>query len=713
MHYTNALLDCLVIFTKLYHKPFSAEALTSGLPVDDESNTPELFSVKKSSSNFSRASARAGLSSRLVKRKLIDIPDMVLPCILVLEHKNACILESIDRETNTATIILKELPDAVETMTLDQLDEVYLGYAFYIKKEHNYEESSLLQHKKENKHWFWHTLLYSKSIYRDVLIASFVINLFVLAAPLFTMNVYDRVVPNSAIETMWVLAIGVVVIYFLDMVLKFLRTYYLEIAGKKSDIIMSSILFEKVLNLKMSERPNSVGSFASNLKEFDSIRSFFTSSTLSSLIDLPFTIIFLSVTYYIAGFIIIVPIVIMSIILLYTLSVRKPLQRSIESTYAASAYKNAVLIESLGNLETIKLLGSSGHAQYKWEEATGDIATKSLKSKLISNSITTLTSFFIQLNTVAVLLIGVYLIDENLLSMGGLIASVILTSRAITPIGQVASLLSSYEQTHTALNSLNEIMKLPVERPEGKRFINHKEIKGKIEFKNVSFTYPNESKKSLDNVSFTINEGEKVAIIGKMGSGKSTIQKLMINLYQATEGSILLDDIEITQIDPADLRKQTAFVPQDSTLFNATLRENIVYKNPNADDKTILKAASIGTVDQFVNLHPHGFDMQIGEGGYGLSGGQKQSVNVARAFTQESPLVILDEPSNAMDNSTESILLKRLKLATHDKTVILVTHKTSMLDLVDRVIIIDQGKVIIDGEKELVMKKLQAGANSA
>ena len=709
MKYNDSLLECLVIFTKLYHKPFTAEALTAGLPVDDESATPELFSIDKSNALFSRVSKRAGFASHLLKRDLLEIPDMVMPCILVLRNKNACILESIDRVNKTAKIILHEVPESEEIISLDDLNDKYLGFTFYIKKEHHYEKNSTLRHDSKDKHWFWGTLLYSKSIYRDVLLASLIINIFVLAAPLFTMNVYDRVVPNSAIETMWVLAIGIIVIYFLDMILKFIRAYYLEIAGKKSDVIMSSILFEKVMNLKMSSRPNSIGSFASNLKEFDSIRSFFTSSTLSSLIDLPFTIIFLAVTYYIAGSIIIVPIIIMAIIFGYTMFVRKPLQESVESTYEASAYKNSVLIESLSNLETIKLLGRSGNAQYRWEEATGDIAEKGLKSKMLSNSITTLTSFFIQLNTVIVLLIGVYMIDEKILTMGGLIAAVILTSRAISPMGQVASLLSNYEQTKTALTSLNDIMKLPVERPEGKRFISRDKIEGKIEFKNVSFAYPDETKKSLDNVSFVINPGEKVGIIGKMGSGKSTLHKLMINLYEATEGSILLDDLEINQLDPADLRKQTAYVPQESTLFNATLRENIIYKNPNADDKAVLKAASIGTVDQFVNLHPLGFDMRIGEQGYGLSGGQRQSVNVARAFTNEAALCLLDEPSNSMDNTTEALLLRRMKLATQHMTVVLVTHKSSMLDMVDRLILMDQGKIIMDGEKSEVIKKLSKG----
>ncbi len=710
-HLFDPLLECLVIFTKLHHRPFSAESLTAGLPLKDQESMPKLFSIDDSKSNFSRAAKRAGFTSKLIKRDMDDIPEMVLPVILLLNDQDACILEAIDRKNNRAKIIIPDIPDGQEWINLDLLKQKYIGFTFFIKKEYTQESRVKTLDNKDYKHWFWATLKRSSDIYRDVLIASIMINLFVLAAPLFTMNVYDRVVPNNAVETMWVLAIGIMVVYCLDMILKLMRTYFLEIAGKKSDVIMSSIIFEKVMNLKMSSRPKSVGSFASNLKEFDSIRNFFTSSTVSTIIDLPFVIIFLSVTYYIAGMIVIVPLIMIILILVYSLSVKKPLQQSIESTYQAAAQKNSVLIESLVNFETIKILGAGGHAQYHWEEATGEIANKGLKSKILSASITTLTSFFIQLNTVFVLIVGVYMIEEMTLTMGGLIAAVILTSRAISPMGQVAALLANYEQTKTSYVQLNEIMNLPVERPEEKRFIYRSAFDGKIIFDDVTFTYPDEEKASLKNISFTINPGERVGIIGKMGSGKSTIQKLIMNLYQPDSGAVLVDDIDINQLDPADLRKQIAYVPQDVTLFHGTLRDNIVYKVPDAHDEAIIRASHIGLVDQFVNQHPKGYDMPIGEQGFGLSGGQRQSVTIARAFVNDSTIIMLDEPSNSMDSSTEQILLSRLKEATEDKTTIIVTHKTSLMTLVDRLIIIDNGKVAMDGPKDQVLKALKGDAN--
>ncbi len=710
-HLFDPLLECLVIFTKLHNRPFSAESLTAGLPLEDQEGMPKLFSIDNSKSNFSRAAKRAGFTSKLIKRDLDDIPEMVLPVILLLNNQDSCILEAIDKKNNKAKIIIPEIPDGQEWIDLDLLKQKYIGFTFFIKKEYMQESRVKTLDNKENKHWFWGTLKRSSDIYRDVLVASIMINLFVLAAPLFTMNVYDRVVPNSAVETMWVLAIGIMVVYCLDMILKLMRTYFLEIAGKKSDVIMSSIIFEKVMNLKMSSRPKSVGSFASHLKDFDSIRNFFTSSTVSTIIDLPFIIIFLAVTYYIADIIVIVPLIMMLLILAYSLSVKKPLQQSIESTYQAAAQKNSVLIESLVNLEAIKILGAGGHAQYHWEEATGEIANKGLKSKILSASITTLTSFFIQLNTVFVLIVGVYMIDEKTLTMGGLIAAVILTSRAISPMGQVAALLANYEQTKTSYAQLDEIMNLPVERPEEKRFIYRSAFDGKITFDDVTFTYPDEEKASLKNISFTINPGERVGIIGKMGSGKSTIQKLIMNLYQPDSGAVLIDDIDINQLDPADLRKQIAYVPQDVTLFYGTLRDNIVYKVPDAHDEAIIRASHIGLVDQFVNQHPKGYDMPIGEQGFGLSGGQRQSVTIARAFVNESTIIMLDEPSNSMDSSTEQILLSRLQEATKNKTTIIVTHKTSLMTLVDRLIIIDNGKVAMDGPKDQVLKALKGGVN--
>ena len=702
----DELLQCLVIFTKLHNNPYSADALTIGLPVKDGDEI-ELFSLKSSRSLFSRAASRAGFASTLVRKDLEQISPLVLPCILMLRGKKACILQSFSKDKKTANIITPELSTGTSTIEISKLKEEYLGYAYYLKREFVPEDTSSTKLiDAGNDHWFWGTLKRSKKIYFDVVLASFIINLFVLASPLFTMNVYDRVVPNNAVETLWVLALGVSVVYGIDLFLKFVRSYFLEIAGKKSDIIMSSILFERVMDMKFSNKPNSVGSFASNLKEFDTVRNFFSSASLAAIVDLPFAIIFLIVTYFIGSYIVLVPIIIMIAILCYTFFIKDPLQNAIKSTFEASAIKNGILIESLSSLETIKTLGASGHIQWNWEEATGEIANRSIKSKIITTSITTVTSFLVQLNTIAIIVLGVYMIQDTHLTMGGLIAAVMLSSRAIAPMGQVASLAANFEQTKTAYQSLSKIMQMPVERPEGKKFVRRNSFDGKIEFKNVSFTYPDTTKGSLDRINFVIQPGEKVGIIGKNGSGKTTLQKLILGLYSPTEGSVLIDGIDINQIDPADLRRNIGYVPQDVVLFKGTVRENIVQKAPYVDDIQIIKAAKVSGVDEYVNAHPLGFDMPVFERGDGISGGQRQSIAVARAFLLDSPIILLDEPTNSLDNTVENKLKINLKTNTANKTMLLVTHRTSMLDLVDRLIVMDNGKILLDGPRDEVLARL-------
>ncbi|MDO4875126.1 type I secretion system permease/ATPase [Campylobacter concisus] len=702
----DELLQCLVIFTKLHNNPYSADALTIGLPVKDGDEI-ELFSLKSSRSLFSRAASRAGFASTLVRKDLEQISPLVLPCILMLRGKKACILQSFSKDKKTANIITPELSTGTSTIEISKLKEEYLGYAYYLKREFVPEDTSSTKLiDAGNDHWFWGTLKRSKKIYFDVVLASFIINLFVLASPLFTMNVYDRVVPNNAVETLWVLALGVSVVYGIDLFLKFVRSYFLEIAGKKSDIIMSSILFERVMDMKFSNKPKSVGSFASNLKEFDTVRNFFSSASLAAIVDLPFAIIFLIVTYFIGSYIVLVPIIIMIAILCYTFFIKDPLQNAIKSTFEASAIKNGILIESLSSLETIKTLGASGHIQWNWEEATGEIANRSIKSKIITTSITTVTSFLVQLNTIAIIVLGVYMIQDTHLTMGGLIAAVMLSSRAIAPMGQVASLAANFEQTKTAYQSLSKIMQMPVERPEGKKFVRRNSFDGKIEFKNVSFTYPDTTKGSLDRINFVIQPGEKVGIIGKNGSGKTTLQKLILGLYSPTEGSVLIDGIDINQIDPADLRRNIGYVPQDVVLFKGTVRENIVQKAPYVDDIQIIKAAKVSGVDEYVNAHPLGFDMPVFERGDGISGGQRQSIAVARAFLLDSPIILLDEPTNSLDNTVENKLKINLKTNTANKTMLLVTHRTSMLDLVDRLIVMDNGKILLDGPRDEVLARL-------
>ena len=705
----NDLLDCLVLYTKLYHKPFSAESLTAGLPQDGANGIVELFSINNSKSLFSRAAARAGLKSKLVHKDLDEIPSLVLPIILVLKNKRACILESVDREIDQASIILPEGDGEIHKIPYSDLKQNYMGYAFYLKKKIEPTVEDKVLKNDRSKHWFWDTLKLSFPIYKDVLIASLLVNVFMIFGPLFTMNVYDRVVPNDAFDTLWVLATGIGVMYVLDMIMKLTRTYFLELASKKNDIIMSSKIFEKVLDIKMSAKPKSVGSFANNIKEFDHLKNFFTTSTMVAFIDIPFSIIFLSVVYFLGGNIVFIPITVMTIVTTYVLLVRKPLYRSIEETNEASANKNSILIESLVNLETIKTMNYHGRVQWNWEEATGDIANKSVKTKILSSSIPVITQFFVQLNTILVVIYGVYQISDKVMTMGALIAINMLSQRAIAPLSQITTLLSSLEQTKVSYNTLQSVMELPTEREDGKKFVERPAFSGKIEFKNVSFVYPGEEKPALQNVSFTIHPHEKVAIIGKIGSGKSTIVKLLLGLYEPTEGDIFIDGIDIKQINPADLRRNIAYVAQDITLFRGTLKDNLIIRAPHADDADILKASQIACVNEFADIHPLGYEMQVGEGGAGLSGGQRQSVSIARAFLIDSPIVLFDEPTSMMDSQTEKKVMKNIRENIGDKTLILVTHKNSLLENAQRVIVMHNSKKIMDGKKEEIIKRLKGG----
>jgi len=708
----DPILESLVIFTKLYNRPFSAEALVADLPVEPGRLTPRLFSLdsKGSKSAFFRAAKRAGFSSKLVNYSFKDISPLLLPVILILkgdkDNEKACILTEISPDEKYAKIILPDIGDGENWVKTEDLENEYTNFAFLLKPEHHFKDAHKRILKHEQHHWFWGTLGYSKGVYMDVIIASFLINLFVMSSPIFTMNIYDRVVPNNAIDTMWVFATGIIVIYLFDITLKFLRSYFLENAAKKSDVIMSSIIYEHVLNLKIASKPRSVGSFASNLKDFDSIRGFFTASSIATIIDLPFIFIFLFIIYIIGHWLVAIPIISAFIIIIYSAIVARPMRHSIESTYEAAARKNAVLIESLSALETIKALGISGHSQWKWEEATGDVAQKGLKSKILSNSISTFVNFIMQLNRVAIVIGGVYAIGEKSLSMGGLIATVMLGSRMLAPLGQIASLIANFQQTRTAYEAINSIMKLSVEREEAKKFVERPSFKGKIEFQHVSFIYPDTEKKILDDVSFIIKPGESVGIIGTNGSGKTTIEKLILGLYEPTDGSILIDGIDIKQIDPADLRRNISYVPQDVVLFQGTLKDNIILRAPDASDKDILHVSKLSGVSSFADIHPMGYDMPIGERGDGLSGGQKQSICIARAFIHEAPIVLLDEPTNSMDSAHENNFMRAMKPYILNRTTLLISHKSTLLRLTQRLMLMDQGKIILDGKYTDVIKQL-------
>lgn len=709
----SKLLNCFVVFAKLYKRPINSENILDGIVLNRELDNTKLFTLSNKGLDelFSKVSSNIGFDATLVKlSKIKKIPKVVLPVILLLKDDSVCILKEFSKDGSSLKIIYPELNEKLTTIDYKKLQNEFTGSFFLLKPTFEIHDSNEKKLKKE-KHWFWSSLSYSKSIYFDVIIASLLLNVFMLATPIFTMNIYDRVVPNAAFDTLWVFSIAIGIIYIFDTLMKYLRTYTLEVAAKKSDVIISSRLFEYVLRIKLFNRFESVGSFSSNLREFDHIRSFFTSSSMAALIDIPFLVIFLGVIFIIGGEIVIVPIVAAFIMIIYSLIIKRPLQKSIEKVSKSSAYKNSVLIESLSAIETIKSFNLQTQMQWRWEESVGKIAKDEIGSRLLSSSITTFSSFVIQVSSVMIIILGVYAISEQNLSMGGLIALVMLSSRTLAPLNQFASLISNYEYAKSSYKMLNDIMKLPTDFSNEQRFVNRKSIEGSIEFKNVKFKYPNSSTYILNDVSFKISSGEKVGIIGANGSGKTTILKLLVGLYEPESGSILIDGIDIHQVNPYDLRRYIAYVPQEIVLFKGTLQENIMNATENLTDEELIEAARLSAVEEFISQHPQGYNMPIQEQGSGLSGGQKQAIGVMRAFTKsKASMVLMDEPTNSMDSVTELKVESSLESFSKHKTMLIVSHKQSLLKCSQRLILLQNGKVLLDGVYENVLNELSKKA---
>lgn len=697
----DPLLGCLVEMTRLHGRPSTRAALTAGIPLEQGCLTPSLFA---------RSAARAGFASKIVRRPVAQIDAALLPAILLLKGDEACILLGWEGEGESisARLLFPEAGQGEIRLTLAELDARYLGIAIFCRPRFVFDARAPEVGKVKLRHWFWGVLAEQAPVYRDVIAAALLINVFALVLPLFSMNVYDRVVPNNAVDTLWMMALGVLLIIGMDFAVRLLRGHFIDLAGARIDVQLSASIMERVLGMRMEGKPASVGSFASNLRAFESVRDFIASATVSALIDFPFALIFILAILWISWPLALVPLIGIVVGVIYAYVVQHKMHELSETTYRASAMRNAALIESLTALETIKTQCAEGTVQRKWESTTAFLARVNAQSRLLSASAMNGASAIQQTVNVVLIIAGVYLIQAGYLSMGGLIAVTMLGGRAITPLGQAVGLLMQYQNARTAMESLEKLMANPVERGDDE-FIHRPELDGEIEFRDVSFSYPGQAEPALKKVSFTIRAGEKVVVIGRTGSGKSTLQRLMLGLYTPSEGVVRIDGIDQRQLDPADLRRNVGFVGQDAMLFYGTLRENISIGAPYADDSAIVHAAEVAGLTQFVNRHPQGFDMLIGERGESLSGGQRQEVAIARAVLMDPPILLMDEPTSAMDFSTEHQFKLRLRQYAAHKTVVIVTHRTSLIELADRIIVMDDGRIVADGPREMVVEALQSG----
>ncbi|MGQ0699576.1 MAG: type I secretion system permease/ATPase [Panacagrimonas sp.] len=696
----DTLLECLLVVALGHGRPLSRDAALAGLPLVDGRLTPALLP---------RAAERAGISVRFVQSRLDKLDDESLPLIALLKDDTAAVVLEIDRQRGLVRLRDPGQGGAESELALDAFETRGSGSLVLLRPEFRFDARAPEVGQQAHRHWFWGVMRDNWLLYRDALLAAVLINLFAIAMPLFVMNVYDRVVPNQALETLWVLAIGVAFVLLGDLALRTVRSHFLDLAGNRVDVRLSAYIMERVLGLRMSERPVSAGSFAANLRSFEQVRDFITSASVAALIDLPFALLFLLVIVWISWPLVLPPLVGMLIVAAYAWTMQTPLRRLTETTYRAGSLRNATLVESLVGLETIKAVGAEGIMQRRWEESATHLAHTSTQLRLLSMSTLSVAQFFQQLVNVCIIVLGVYLIINQKLSMGGLIAVTFLSGRAMAPLGQAAGLMMQYHNARTSLDSLDQIMGRAVERPENVGFVSRPRLAGDIVFKEVTFKYPGQENAALRNVSFHIRAGEKVAILGRVGSGKSTLNKLILGLYQPEQGAVQVDGVDLRQLDPAELRRSIGYISQDITLFYGSLRENLRMGSPLADDAALVRAAHVAGITDFVNTHPRGFDMLIGERGETISGGQRQGVGLARAVLGDPPILLLDEPTGAMDHSTEETVRQRLSTYMRDKTVLIVTHRTALLDIVDRLIVIDAGRIVADGPKDRVVAALRSG----
>ena len=693
----DPLRACLHVITRLHGRPVSMSALLAGIPTSGSRFAP---------SDFLRAAAFHGFAAQVVRRRLAKISPLTLPATLLLKDGNACVLTRFVAD-DKLEIVLPESGLGAREIPLTELDADYGGYAIFAQPALDAEQSRDAEPvPMRQRGWFWRSLLAYSPYYIESIIAGVLVNLLTVAGSLFVMNVYDRVVPNNATETLVVLATGTAIAGVFEFMARSLRAYFLDVAGKKADLVLASLIFAQALGIRMAARPPSAGVFAAQLREFEAVRDFITSVTLTAVMDLPFVAFFIGVVGLIGGPLYIVPLLAVPVVLLVGLIAQWPLSVATRSTLRDASQRHGLLIESLEGAEMLKAMRAEGLMLRRYEDYTALAGKSSNHARLISTLVVNFSVFVQQLVTIGVVIWGVHLIGDGDLTIGALIASVMITGRALAPLQTVASLMMRYQHARASYGTLNRLMKQPVERAPGQQFTRRAEIRGEVAMQGVQFSYPNTAAASLQDVTFSIAAGEHVAILGKIGSGKSTLLRLIVGLYQPAKGTVRIDGVDLAQCDPADIRDHIGYVAQDPMLFLASLRDNIALGRPYADDAQILRAARIAGIDGMIDHHPAGLQMNIGERGQALSGGQRQAVANARAFLVEPRILLLDEPTSAMDHNAESKYIATVAAYARGRTMVLVTHKPTMLALVSRILVVDGGKVVMDGPRDEVLRQL-------
>jgi ATP-binding cassette subfamily C protein LapB len=708
---TDSLLQTLLWVCSRNGVEKSASSFLAGLPSTDR------VSVEQGM----RAMQASGFACRLAKRDPSSLPDGLLPAVLLNRDGTAYVLLNITRSKGRYRYEVYEAGPIGKTLFLDdqELDSKYGGHCILIKQLPREGAAGGDDEKTapSGSMWLWKVVWRYRRYYYDSIIAAVLINVLSTFAGLFAIHVYDRVIPLKAYSTLWALVVGVGIATIFVMATSQIRDYLMDLAARKADITLSSTLFQQALGLRLEHTPPSSGAFAHQVRQFETVRNFGTSATLSIVTDLPFSLIFLFMIFMVAGPLALVPAAVIVISVVTALLIQYPLHRYMMMTYRDAAQMMGVLIESIEGIETLRVTGAAGIMTKRYEELTAASAFSGMRFRILSNIVQNFFAFVQQTGNVVLLVWGVYLIHSGEISSGALVGSLMFAGRAIGPIGQFIGLTTQWQTAKAAMSGLNDLMKLPLERDPARSYLQKPEMDGQIEVQKLSFAYPSTGNHAapiaLKDANIKIEAGERVAFVGKIGSGKSTLLRMIAGLYQPIEGQVKIDGIDIRQIDPVDFRNHIGYVTQDLRLFRGTLRENILLGRPGAKVDAFMDVVALTGLDKIADAHPMGYDMPIGAMGLGLSGGQRQLVALARALITEPRILLMDEPTSAMDMQTEAMFTKRLESIVKDRTVIIVTHRPSLLSVVDRIVVLDQQRIVADGAKEKVLAMLAGSGSTA
>lgn len=701
------LLQQLSLLTRLSGAPLSAQAL-SAQTLRQPNGRLDLAALSDVLKN-------QGLDNTLSQRALADIPPLAVPVLLLLHDEQAAVVTRITGAAGARVYSVQHADGHASEIAAAELASRYLGYCWFMKPFPRADRRSELPEYTLAQGWLWKVLWRFKGLYAQVAITTVVVNVLALVSSLYVMNVYDRVIPNRAFETLWALSIGVALAILFEGVGRTVRAHLTDIAGKKADLIISAALFRRVMSLQLVQKPSSSGSYANNLREFESVREMMTSATLLAVVDLPFVLMFIAVIYLVAGPLALVPLLSIPLVVFAGLLAQGYLAKYTNESMKEASQRQGLAVEAIEGMETLKSLNATGWAQQRWEQLSAAVSSSGQKLKAVSTHLIGFATSVQQLNTVVIVVWGTYLIHaespSDRITMGALIAAVILTGRAIAPLSQIAMLMTRMNQAKVAMAGIDSIIERPVDRDPGRVYVMPQAFTGHLQTANIVFAYPGATTPTLGGITVQIKSGERIAVLGRVGSGKSTLLRALAGMYLPDPGNVTLDGIELRQIDPADLRANIALLGQAPRIFHGTLRENFELATIDApvSDEAIMASLARFGLDGFVRNHPKGLDMPIGDDGAGLSGGQKQLLGLARLTLRNPRVVLLDEPTSGLDEGTEGRVLKALAEWAGPRTLVIVTHRPQVLEIVNRILVIEAGRVLVDGPKAAALETLAKG----